>query len=105
MTISISRSAVKALIENTAEGKIFTVDFIKADGTPRTMNARLGVTAALAVPVAKGDNKANRLSDTTFKHRPNLLGVYEMAKNAYRCINIDTMTRLALNGVTYEVVA
>jgi hypothetical protein len=105
MTISISRQAVKALIENTAEGKIFTVDFIKADGTPRTMNARLGVTSALATPVAKGDNKANRLSDTTFQHKANLLGVYEMIKGAYRCINVDTMTRLVLNGKTYEVVA
>ena len=103
--MQISRDQVKQLIESTSNGKFFTVDFIKKDGSPRTMQARLGVTQYLATPITKEDNKDNRMSDTTFAHKDNLLGCYDVVTGGYRCINVDTMTRLAMNGKTYEVVA
>lgn len=61
-------------------GKIFSVTFVKKDGTLRKMTARLGV---------KKDIKGVGLSfDPAAKQ---LVVVFDMHKRAYRMINLQTI--------------
>jgi len=71
----------------TAQNTIFSVTFIKKDGTVRTMVARLHVKKGLNGkgmaynPVEKG-----------------LLPVWDMQKNGFRMINLKTVTELKIKG-------
>ena len=70
-----------------AENTIFSVEFIKKDGTVRTMVARLHVkkgvkgTAMAYNPIEKG-----------------LIPVWDMQKNGFRMINLKTVTKLQIKG-------
>ena len=70
-----------------SEGTIFSVEFIKKDGSVRQMNARLGVkkgvkgTGMAYNPIEKG-----------------LLPVYDMANNGFRMVNLNTVTKLQIKG-------
>tara|TARA_R110002012_G_scaffold145814_1_gene304113 strand:- start:1445 stop:1708 length:264 start_codon:yes stop_codon:yes gene_type:complete len=71
----------------TANNTIFSVEFIKKDGTVRTMTARLHVkkgvkgTGMAYNPIEKG-----------------LLPVWDMQKNGFRMINLKTVTKLQIKG-------
>jgi|TARA_R110001583_G_scaffold169174_2_gene322037 hypothetical protein len=71
----------------TAQNTIFSVTFIKKDGSERTMVARLHVKKGLNGkgmgynPVEKG-----------------LLPVWDMQKNGFRMINLKTVTELKIKG-------
>ena len=70
-----------------ANNTIFSVEFIKKDGSVRTMTARLHVkkgvkgTGMAYNPIEKG-----------------LLPVWDMQKNGFRTINIKTVTKLQIKG-------
>ena len=64
-------------------GKIFSVHFIKKDGTLRKMTARLGVKKHL-----KGGQKS--YNDKDFNH----LTVFDLVKRGYRTINLNTVQKL-----------
>lgn len=70
-----------------SEGKIFNVVFIKKDGTIRSMNARIGVK--------KGITGKGLKFDPILK---GLLPVFDMTKNAFRMINLNTIQRLRIAG-------
>lgn len=80
---------VKLLLEKAKNGRVFAVDFIKKDGTPRTMNARLGVKKGV-----KGVGQKFNPSDYQ------LLTVFDMQKNAFRMIGLETVTRVTIGGET-----
>ena len=63
------------------KGKIFSVTFIKKDGTERNMVCRLGVQKYLS-----GGKSVNNPD----KH----LTVYDMHKKGYRNITFDTLTEI-----------
>ena len=73
--------------EMVADGKIFTVEFIKKDGTLRKMNARLGVKKYV-----KGVGLAFNPTER------NLLPVFDMQKEAYRMINASTIQKIKIGG-------
>jgi hypothetical protein len=73
-------------------GRIFTVDFIKKDGTSRTMNCRMGVTRHL-----KGGKASYNAQDK------NMLHVFDMQKRQYRTINVSTVTAIRCNGDSFLV--
>lgn len=75
-----------------SEGKIFTVEFVKKDGSVRKMNCRLGVSK---------DVKGVGLKFDPVKKR--LLPVYDMQKMAYRMINLNALKTIAISGNKYEV--
>ena len=75
------------------ENSIFTVDFIKKDGTLRTMNCRLGVTRHL-----KGGELGYNAAEK------NLLPVFDMDKGAYRIINVSTIQEVRYNKQTIHLV-
>lgn len=67
--------------------KIFTVEFIKKDGSLRVMNCRLGVT--------------KHLQGGELKHNPsdlNHLIVYDMQSQGYRTINVNTLKSIRFEG-------
>lgn len=88
---TVSRYKVNEVIKST-HGKIFSCEFIKKDGSVRKMIARLGVAKNLK----GGRNGASA--------KNSLITVYDMAKRAYRMINLETLTALKVGGVAYEVV-
>lgn len=84
----------KKLLELIRENKsnIFSVVFLKKDGTIRRMICRLGVKKYVN---GKG-----------LKYDPierGLLGVFDMQKEAYRMINLETIMNINMKGVEYNV--
>ena len=70
-----------------SDGKFLTIDFIKKDGTPRTINGRLGVTKYL-----KGGKRTTDPSK--------FVVVYSNDAQGYRAINIDTIQAVRMDGLT-----
>lgn len=83
-------SEIKDLILST-KGKFFTAKFVKATGEKRTMNCRTGVTKFL-----KGKS-------STTAHKTNLMTVFDMKSAGYRCINMETLYYLKVNGKEYNI--
>lgn len=73
------------------KGHLFTVSFIKKDGTPRTMRARLGMQRDLT-----GDGMAYNPAD--FR----LLTVWSADSQGYRNIPLDRVTEVSYNGESYR---
>lgn len=73
----------------TSNGKMFTVIFIKKDGTIRTLNGRLGVTKFL------------RGGKDTTAHLDEYMNVFDVHQKGYRKINLTTITDLKINKQTY----
>jgi hypothetical protein len=81
-------STLKELVGN----KIFAVEFIKKDGSLRKMVCRLGVKKHL-----KGGE---------LKYSPedfNYLTVFDLQSEEYRTININTLKKIKLDGVSYDI--
>ena len=79
-------------IRQLVGNKIFTAEFLKKDGTLRKMNCRLGVTKHL-----KGGE---------LKYNPdeyNYLPVFDLQAGEYRTINLNTLKKLTVEGVTYDI--
>lgn len=67
--------------------KIFTAIFRKKDGSLRKMNCRLNVKKHL-----KGGEKSYKDEDF------NYLTVFDLNKNGYRTINLNTIEQIKANG-------
>jgi hypothetical protein len=70
------------MLEQIKNGKIFSVTFVKKDGSLRKMTARLGVKKNLKGVGLKFDPAEK-----------NLLVVFDMHKRAYRMINLKTIIK------------
>lgn len=79
------------MIKNS-NGKIFTVSFFKKNGELRKMNCRLGVTKHLK----GGELKYNPLAKS-------LIPVFDMQKQDYRMISLETLQTLTINGKQHYV--
>lgn len=73
-------------------GTIFTVKFIKKDGSERVMNARLGVAKYVKNSAPQITSKR---SETL--HLANKVGVFEMS-GQYRTIDLNTIVWLKSRG-------
>jgi hypothetical protein len=92
---NLKRSSLYRLVEGN-KGRFFTVDFIKKDGTARTMNCRTGVHKDL-----RGGECA--IPRHMLKGRPYVV-VWDMVAEGYRVFNVETATSLRINGKSYKVV-
>ena len=87
----INKDKAKEYIYNT-NGKIFSAVFTKKDGEKRKMLCRQGVHKYVT---GKG-----------LKFKPeerSLIGVFDMQKKAYRFINIETLEKIKVAGIEYEI--
>lgn len=84
---------VKEIRSLTSNGKIFSVEFVKKDGSLRKMKARLGVRNHLRGGVLAYDAESK-----------NLLPVFDMDKSEYRMINVSTITKIKISGnvITFD---
>ena len=80
------------------EDQIFTVDFTKQDGTKRTMNCRRKVKPASAI-----SGRPKKKLTPNGVHTPSIK-VYDMQKQAYRQINLETVTSIRAAGKKFNVV-
>lgn len=81
---------VRNIIEES-KGTIFSVNFIKKDGTERKMVCRLNVKAGL------------RGGKSTTSHKTNLITVYDMQNKGYRNVNLDTVLTVKVRNKVYNV--
>ena len=88
--LTIKRLSIQDVIGMTSNGKVFSANFIKKDGTIRTMNCRTGVVKHL-----KGGTLA---FDPISK---NLLPVFDMGVEDYRFINFNTLNWINVGGKKY----
>ena len=72
--------------------KIFSVKFIKKDGSIRDMNARLGVKKGVT-----GAGMAYDPSDY------GLLTAFDMQKSEFRMINLNTVLEAKIGGEEYQI--
>ena len=77
---------VENLLRETQNKRIFTVTFVKEDGTIRKMNAMRGVRKGV-----KGVGLKFNPSDK------NLLSVYDMQKKGFRFVNLDDVISFTAN--------
>ena len=70
--------------------KIFTIIFIKKDGTERKMLAKTGVKRFLS----KKPNKR------VVKRNEKIIRVFDMEKKEYRSVNIDSVKGFACGNIT-----
>jgi len=85
------KTEVKQLRELVGS-KIFSVEFTKKDGSLRKMVCRLGVKKYL-----KGGE---------LKYNPeelNYLTVFDLQSEEYRTINVNTLKKIKLDGVSYDI--
>jgi hypothetical protein len=80
---------IKELVSN---GKVFSVQFRKKDGTIRDMVCRMGVQKYL-----KGGEKSYDTDALEY------LTVFDMAKEAYRTVNTNTIIKMKVDGITYNI--
>ena len=72
-------------------GRIFSITFEKADGTVKTINARLGVRKHL-------NGKGMRYVPENY----NLMVLWSMTDKGYRAIKRDKIKSIKSNGVLYS---
>lgn len=89
--MKINKETAKKYIYET-NGKIFSAVFTKKDGEKRIMVCRQGV--------------AKYVKGVGLKFKPeerSLIGVFDMQKEAYRFINLDTLEKIKIKGTEYEI--
>jgi len=89
--MTINKEEAYKLLQSQ-NNSIFSVSFIKKDGTQRNMVARLGVK--------------KHLKGGSMSYDPSKKGhviAFDMSKAQYRTINSHTLTRVKANGNTYTV--
>jgi hypothetical protein len=75
-----------------SDGRVFSVDFIKKDGTLRSMLCRTGVTKHL-----QGGEKKYDTDSLEY------LTVFDMQKQGYRTINTKTIVKMKVDGIIYNL--
>ena len=84
------RDILNLLTDN--KGSIFSVVFLKKDGTIRKMLCRFGVKKHL---------RGGKLAFNPLERA--LLVVFDMQKEAYRMINLETLMSISMKGIEYNV--
>jgi hypothetical protein len=82
---------VENLLQETANKKIFSVTFVKKDGSLRKMNAMRGVRKGV-----KGVGHSFSPSEK------NLLTVYDMQKRDFRFVNLNEVISFTANRKTFK---
>ena len=89
---TLTKKEAFTILENSS-GRIFSARFIKKDGTIRDVTARIDVKKGV-----KGEGLAFNPKEK------NLLGVYDMQKNGFRFVNINTLQQIKLNKETFKII-
>jgi len=80
---------MRSILDST-NGKVFSVTFVKKDGTVREMVCRNNVHKGTVGGVAG------------HAHIPELYTVYDMQANGFRCVNLTTVKRIKCGELNKE---
>ncbi len=75
------------------KGKIFSATFVKKNGKVRDINCRLGVKSHIK---GTGSPSFAESSDNPYQL------VFDLQKNGYRVINLETIIQINFNKKTYK---
>jgi Zn-dependent metalloprotease len=89
---TLTRAEAAHVILKKTGSTLFSVTFTKKDGTEREMVARLHC-----------HNKKKTDNPSTVHAYPQYITVYDFQKEAFRNLNVNTLTRLKTGGVEYDV--
>ena len=93
--IMITKKEAKHLLNKMRkDNRMFSLEFIKKDGTKRVMLARFNVTKGLT-------GKGQRYNPDDY----DLINVYDMNKSAYRSVPLNRLLWLRTKGKRYYVSA
>ena len=89
---SMNRKTAEGLIDKMKNGRIFSVQFVKKDGTVRDMICRKGVRKGVkGTGAGYGEGSIKPLRT-----------VFDMRKNGFRTIPTDRILRLKVGGKTHS---
>lgn len=80
---------MRAILDST-KGKVFSVSFVKKDGTVRDMLCRTEVSKGTVGGVAG------------HAHKPELYTVYDMQAQGFRCVNLTTVKRIKCGSIEHS---
>ena len=89
--MTIDKTVVERIINNT-NGKVFSLQFVKKDGSQRVMNCRLGVSKGVK---GTGYQINNRIP---------VKRVFDMNAKGFRSINLSTISWIKTGGVKYDII-
>ena len=101
-TMPIYREKVQNFLENL-NGRMFSVDYFKQDGTIRTLNGRLAVKRHCK---GTGRNPAERddLPYITVWETPKPQDPNRDGRKRYRNLNLASVQAIRANGVEFDVI-
>lgn len=88
--VSISRNDIDTIL-STAGTNFLSVSFKKKDGSIRHLSGHLKVTKHL-----KG-------GESTIKDIPDLVSIYDMQNQGYRCFSKNRLMKMRVNGNIYKI--
>lgn len=96
------RERIRELIRS-AGGRFASVEFVKRDGTVRVMQVqpacdRFHVKGEAGCPSGRQGAATRALS------HPELMPIFDVKKKAFRSINLDTVRKVRVDGLEFEVV-
>jgi hypothetical protein len=94
---------IRSLIES-AGGRFASVTFTKKDGTERVMQVQPAAGKFRVVGDAASDS-AKQAVATRKENHPNLLPIWDVAAQAFRSINLDTVKRVVVDGTVFNIEA
>lgn len=103
LSIESRRENIRRLIEG-AGGRFASVKFVKKDGEVRVMQVQPAAGKFHVVGDAASES-AKQAVETRKQNHPNLMAIWDVAKQAFRSINLDTVQEVRVDGTTYAVAA
>lgn len=100
-TIEKRRELIRTMIES-AGGRFAAVTFVKKDGTERTMQVQPAANKFHVLGDAASPS-AQQAVETRAANNPHLYNVWDVAKKAWRSINLDTVRQISINGAVFKV--
>jgi hypothetical protein len=99
--IEARRAAINTLIDS-AGSTFLAVEFFKVDGTLRTMQVQTHAGRALLAGESASES-AKQAVETRRANNPHLRNVFDVAKRAWRSINLDSLIAVTVRGTRFEL--
>ena len=80
---------MRRIIEAMVQDKFFTIEFVKADGSIRKINGRLGV-------------EKHKKGGTDCNTNKQMMTVYDNYAEGYRNVNLSTVNYVIVDGIKHE---
>ncbi len=94
------RKVAKALLDTTS-GRFISITFIKKDGSERKLT--ISPSAVKTHLAENPSDSAKQATETRRKNHPNLYPVYDVHAKQIKSVNLDTITKIVIDGTTYSV--